>query len=216
MSQVTNDQLLEAFQWRYATKNFDRTKKIPAETWRTLEQALVLSPSSYGLQPYRFLVVTDPATRAELKPQSWNQSQIVDASHLVVFAARTKVSADDVTHFMQRISAVRNVPVDSLKAYQDVILGDVVNGARGAVSHDWAARQAYIAFGNLMTTAALLGVDACPLEGLDPKAYDRILGLEGSGYSTIAACALGYRAAGDKYAGLPKVRFETSELITQV
>jgi nitroreductase len=216
MNNEATRQLLNALQWRYATKVFDATRKIPAEIWQTLERALVLTPTSYGLQPYKFLVIHDPARRAELLPHSWNQKQVVDASHFVVFAARTKMTDADVNKLIQLTSAVRKIPAESLKFYRDLMLGDVVNGPRGKTAHEWAARQAYIALGNLMTCAAVLGVDACPMEGLSPTEYDRVLGLNGSGYATVVACALGYRAAGDKYASLPKVRYETRELVQQV
>ena len=216
MNNGTTRQLLDALQWRYATKVFDAAKKIPADVWQTLERALVLTPSSYGLQPYKFLVINDPARRAELLPHSWNQKQVVDASHFVVFTARTKVTDADVNKLIQLTSNVRKIPAESLNFYRDMMLGDVVNGPRGKTAYEWAARQAYIALGNLMTCAAVLGVDACPMEGLNPAEYDRVLGLNGSGYATVVACALGYRAASDKYANLPKVRYESTELVQQI
>jgi len=216
MNNGTSQQLLDALQWRYATKVFDAAKKIPADVWQTLERALVLTPTSYGLQPYKFLVVNDPARRAELLPHSWNQKQVVDASRFVVFTARTKVTDADVNKLIKLTSDVRKIPAESLNFYRDLMLGDVVNGPRGKIAHEWAARQAYIALGNLMTCAAVLGVDACPMEGLNPAEYDRVLGLNNSGYATVVACALGYRAANDKYAGLPKVRYETNELVQQI
>jgi len=216
MNNITTPQLLESLQWRYATKVFDPTRKIPADVWQTLERALVLTPTSYGLQPYRFLVIQNPAKRAELLPHSWNQKQVVDASHLVVFTARTKVTDADVAKLIQRTSDVRKIPAESLNFYRDLMLGDIVNGPRGKIAHEWTARQAYIALGNLMTCAAVLGVDACPMEGLNPAEYDRVLGLNYSGYATVMACALGYRAANDKYASLPKVRYETNELVQKI
>ena len=213
---MNNQQLLEALNWRYATKVFDATKKIPADVWLALEQALVLTPTSYGLQPYRFLVINNPAKRAELLPHSWNQKQVVDASHFVVFTARTKMTAADVAKLIQRTSNIRKIPAESLNFYRDMMLGDVINGPRGKTAHEWATRQTYIALGNLMTCAAVLGVDACPMEGLVPVEYDRVLGLTGGDYATVVACALGYRSAGDKYAVLAKVRYETGELIQAV
>lgn len=206
-------QLLDALQWRYATKVFDPNKKIPADLWAALASALVLTPTSYGLQPYRFLLVQDPAKRAALLPHSWNQKQVVDCSHYVVLTARTEMREADVTKLINRISTVRGLPAESLNFYRDMMLSDIVNGARGKVAHEWAARQAYIALGNLMTAAALLGVDACPMEGLAPAEYDQILNLHGSGYATVVACALGYRDPGDKYASLTKVRYPAQDLI---
>ena len=209
-------QLLAALQWRYATKVFDATKKIPADLWSALEKTLVLTPTSYGLQPYQFLIVQDAATRAVLLPHSWGHNQVVDCSHYVVFLARTEMKEADVTKLISRISAVRGIPAESLNFYRDMMLSDVVNGPRGKTAHEWAARQAYIALGNLMTAAAVLSVDACPMEGLVPAEYDKILKLEGTGYKTVVALALGYRAAGDKYASLAKVRYEAGDLIKAV
>jgi nitroreductase len=210
------DQLLADLNWRYATKAFDATKKIPTTTWNALAEALALTPTSYGLQPYKFLVVQDAAKRAALLPHSWGQKQVVDCSHFIVFLARTDMKEADVDKLIHSISTVRGVAADSLKFYRDMMLGDIVNGPRGKAAHEWAARQSYIALGNFMTCCAALAVDACPMEGISPADYDKILGLENSGYKTVVACAAGYRATGDKYATLAKVRYATSELVQTV
>ena len=216
MSNQNTRQLLQALEWRYATKVFDATKKIPADVWAALEKTLVLTPTSYGLQPYQFLIVQDAAKRAALLPHSWGQKQVVDCSQFVVFTARTEIKEADVDKLIKRTVALRRLPADALNAYRGMMLGDVVNGPRGKTAHEWAARQSYIALGNLMTAAALLGVDACPMEGLVPAEYDKILNLNGSGYATVMACALGYRAAADKYASLAKVRYALAELVRVV
>jgi nitroreductase len=213
---MTNEQLLTALNWRYATKVFDAAKKIPADLWKTLEQALVLTPTSYGLQPYQFLIMQDAGKRAELLPHSWGQKQVVDCSHFVVFTARTEMTEADVDKLIKRTTDLRKLPANALDAYRGMMVGDIVNGPRGKKAHEWAARQAYIALGNLMTGAAVLGVDACPMEGLNPVEYDKILNLAGTGYATVMACALGYRAAADKYASLAKVRYETRDLVRVV
>jgi nitroreductase len=216
MSQLNPQQLVQALEWRYATKVFDATKKIPADVWSALEKTLILTPSSYGLQPYQFLIIQDPAKRGALLPHSWGQKQVVDCSQFVVFTARTDMQEADVTKLIQRVSSVRGVPPETLNFFRDMMLGDVVNGVRGKTAHEWATRQTYIALGNLMTAAAVLGVDACPMEGLVPAEYDKVLGLNGSGYATVVACALGYRAAGDKYASLAKVRYPAQDLVRVV
>jgi nitroreductase len=118
-----------------------------------------------------------------------------------------------VDRLIERTSQVRHIPADALKGYREMIIGDLVNGPSSQIAHHWAARQAYIALGGLLTSAALLGVDATPMEGFSPAEYDRLLGLAGSGYASVVCCALGYRAPQDKYATLPKVRFEAAELI---
>lgn len=213
MSIISGDSLLEQLTWRYATKKFDPAKKISDSDWAVIEKALVLTPSSYGLQPWKFIVVTDPALKAKLRPASWNQSQVEDCSHLVVLTAKVDITEADVDRFVARMAEVQGVSVESLAGYKGFMMGDLVKGPRHAIIQDWAARQTYIALGNLMTSAALLGVDACPFEGIEPAKYDDILGLKGTGYTTISACPLGYRAAGDKYAAVPKVRFETKDVV---
>ncbi|BDU69527.1 NAD(P)H-dependent oxidoreductase [Geothrix oryzae] len=213
MSTISGESLLQQLNWRYATKKFDPTKPISPADWATLEASLILTPSSYGLQPWKFIVVTDPALKAKLRPASWNQSQVEDCSHLVVLTAKQDITEADVDRFVARIAEVRGVTPESLAGYKGYMMGDLVKGPRHAIIHEWAARQTYIALGNLMTSAALLGVDACPFEGIEPAKYDEILGLKGTGYTTISACPLGYRAADDKYANTPKVRFEAKDVI---
>jgi len=213
MTTIPGESLLKQLNWRYATKKFDPARKIAAADWAVLEEALILTPSSYGLQPWKFIVVTDQALKAKLRPASWNQAQVEDCSHLVVFAAKQDISEADVDRFVARIAEVRGVGLESLAGYRGFMVGDLVNGTRHAVIQEWAARQTYIAMGNLLTSAAMLGIDACPFEGLEPAKYDAILGLKDSGYATVAACPLGYRAADDKYASAPKVRFEARDVI---
>lgn len=218
MSQTTisNDTLLAQLQWRYATKVFDPVKKIPAADWSALEEALILSPSSYGMQPYHFLVITDQPIREKLVPVSWNQRQPADCSHYVVFATRTANSETDVDEYMARIAEVRGVTAESMGFFKNMLMSDVVNGPRGKVAAEWAARQAYIALGNFMTAAALVGIDTCPMEGFVPAQYDEILGLTEKGLTAAVACAAGYRTADDKYASMPKVRFPESRLIVHI
>lgn len=212
MQQTNPSALLSAQQWRYATKQFDAARKIPADLWSALEQSLVLSPSSFGLQPWRFVVVSDPATRAKLREHSWGQAQVTEASHYVVFAARHTLNADDIAHFISRTAEIRGQSLDSLKGYHEMMKGSLLSRSPEKLQA-WAERQTYLAFENLMLSAALLGIDTCPLEGLDPKKYDEVLGLPALGYATVAACAVGYRAATDKYATAPKVRYPIEEVI---
>lgn len=213
MSTILGESLLQQLNWRYATKKFDPSKKISPADWAVLEQALVLTPSSYGLQPWKFVVVTDPALKAKLRPASWNQSQVEDCSHLVVFTAKQDITEADVDRFIARTAEVRGATVESLAGYRGYMVGDLVKGPRHAIIHEWAARQTYIAMGNLLTSVALLGIDTCPFEGIEPAKYDEILGLQGSGYATVAACPVGYRAADDKYASAPKVRFKAKDIV---
>lgn len=206
-------QLLEQLHWRYATKQFDPSQKIPDAVWQALEQSLVLSPSSFGLQPWKFFVVQDTALRQQLLPASWGQTQVVDASHLVVLAIKKDVSAADVDRYMARTAEVRQVPIDSLEKFSETIKGFLVKPPYPLDLNAWSTRQVYIALGTFMTSAALLGIDTCPMEGIDPAKYDQVLGLSDQGYHTVVACPAGYRAKDDKYASLPKVRYETAEVV---
>jgi nitroreductase len=212
---LTPAQFLASLEWRYATKAFD-TRKLPEATWAALEESLRLTPSSYGLQPWKFIVVNDPALRAKLRPVSWNQSQVTDASHLVVFARRTEVTETDVNEFFNQMVSERQADATKLEPYRQMMLGGVVKGKDAAAQKDWAARQLYIALGQLMGAAAAMAIDTCPLEGIDPDAYTEILGLKGSGYEVVVACAVGYRSAEDKYAGMKKIRFPAARVISRV
>lgn len=207
------NELLTQLRWRYATKRFDATRTIPADTWSALEQALLLAPSSFGLQPWKFLVVATPALRQQLRAASWGQAQVTDASHYVVFAGLRTTTEADVDRFLQCQSQVRGTPLDSMAGYRKVLVDFLAKGWASKDLAAWNARQGYIALGQLMTAAAMLGVDTCPMEGIDMAAYDRILGLDGSRYTTLCGCAAGYRAADDKYATAAKVRFPLGEVI---
>lgn len=216
MDTISPQVLLERLNWRYATKQFDPKRKIPAETWTALEQALVLTPSSFGLQPWRFVVVTDQNVKEQLVSHSWNQTQPAECSHFVVFAVKTDMAKDYIDRYLARMAEVRNVEVSSLGAFADLLKSKLSPPPEGFVVKQWAALQTYIALGNFMTSAALLGVDTCPMEGIDPAKYDEVLKLEGTGFTTVVACAAGYRGDGDRHAALPKVRFEAADVIQHV
>lgn len=213
---VSPTTLLHQLGWRYATKKFDAERKIPAETWATLEQALILSPSSFGLQPWRFIVVKTPEIRKALQEASWNQTQVVDASHLVVLASKDEVSESDVGDFLSLVAETRSMDLAALDTYRGMILQFVSHLTKAGKVPDWTTRQTYIALGFLLCSAAMLGIDTCPLEGISPQKYDEILKLSGQGYSTRVACALGYRAADDKASTLQKVRFGKERTIVHV
>lgn len=213
MENLTPSKLIESLEWRYATKKFDPSKKINEKTWKLLEQALILSPSSYGLQPWKFIIVQNQELKEKLKEVSWNQSQVADCSHHVVFSIKEKMDEEHITHFINQTAKIRGLDPASMDGFKKMMIGDLVNGARSHVISEWAARQTYIALGNFMTSAAVIGVDTCPLEGIDGAKYDEILGLKGSGWKVVVACPAGYRASDDKYADIKKVRFEEKDLI---
>lgn len=210
---ISKNQLLEALNWRYATKKFDKNKRIAPDLWATLEQALVLSPSSFGLQPWKFIVVTSASTKAELSAAAYGQTQPADASHFVVFAVRKNLGMDYVDKFLGRTAEVRGIPVESLAGYRQVMQSSIEGSAKAGTLDGGQAQQCFVALGQFMTAAALLGVDTCALGGIDRAKFDEILGLDNIGYTTAVTCAAGYRAADDKYAALPKVRFENKDVL---
>jgi nitroreductase len=210
------DALVRALEWRYAVKKFDAERKIPAAEWDALERSLVLTPSSWGLQPWKFVVVTDPAVRARLVAASWKQRQIVDASHVVVFAIQKDLGPAHVDAYVRHIAQVRGVTVESLDAYRKMMVGFFARPREQFDVNTWASMQVYIAIGQFMAVAAMMGIDTCPMEGIVPAQYDEILGLAPKGLSTCVVCCAGHRAADDKYAAAKKVRFDREDVVLHV
>lgn len=210
---MTPTELLAALNWRYATKVFDSTKKIPADIWAALEESLILTPSSYGLQPWKFLIIQDKDLREQLVPHSWRQRQVADCSHLVVMATKRIMTEADIDANLIRIAEVRGGTPDALAGFRRMLIGDVVTGERSQYVTVWAKMQAYIALGQFMASCALLGIDTCPMEGFVAERYDEILGLEAQGLTTAVLCPAGYRHADDRFASLPKVRFKSNDVI---
>lgn len=214
MAPATPDQLLQQLQWRYAVKRFDSARKIPAETWAALEQSLVLSPSSFGLQPWKFFVIENPELRRQLLPLTWNQSQVVDASHLIVMAVREPFGMHDIDRHVARIAEVTGTPAERLAGYRRTV-SSFINDPNFDPT-DWAKLQVYLALGVFLASAALLGIDACPMEGFQPRAYDEALGLAEKGYASAVLVTAGYRAGDDRYASGPKIRYPTDEVVERI
>lgn len=213
---MTREQIIESLKWRYAVKKFDPTKKIDPADFEALEESLRMSPSSHGLQPWKFVVVQSSEVRAQLRAVSWNQAQVTDASHYVVLAYQERVSEEDVDRYMTSIARTRDVGIETLAGFRRSIIKDIIEGPRSEIVEHWAVRQVYIAMGFVMEAAALMRIDACPMEGLQPEAYDEILGLKGSGFKTAAAVALGYRHPDCKLQRVKKVRFPKNEVFKYV
>lgn len=214
MSSFSGKSILDQLNWRYATKQFDPSRVIDEKDWTTLEAAVLLAPSSYGLQPWKLVVVTDPAVRQQLPAAAWGQPQPRDCSHFVVFAAMKTTTADYVDRFIRLIAAQRDVSVDSLDGYRQAILGKVTGMKNGHL--DWNSRQCYIALGILLQTAAMLSIDACPMEGIVREKMDSLLGLSESEYTAVVACALGYRSPDDTLAVSRKVRFPAEDMVRRI
>ncbi|MGJ5643381.1 NAD(P)H-dependent oxidoreductase [Formosa sp. S-31] len=206
---------IKQLNWRYAVKQFDNTKKISEEDLNILKEAIQLSASSYGLQPYKVIIVEDKATREQLKAASWNQSQITDASHMIVLANMTDADESLVDNYIDNVSETRGIAKENLTGYSDMMKSNVV-ALPTEVKDNWTAKQAYIALGNLLSAAAFLKIDACPMEGFDSKAYNQILGLEKENLNAAVVITLGYRAEEDQTQHYKKVRKPENELFSTI
>lgn len=207
--------MIDALQWRYATKVFDANKKLTAEQSDLLLEAVRLSPSSFGIQPWRVIVVTNPEIRERLRQAGYGQPQITDASHLIVFVTKKNLSDSDVDEFIALTANTRGVSASGLEGYGGMIKQSL-SGKSEEKRIEWASRQAYVALGVLLAIAAHEGIDACPMEGFDPSAFDEILGLSEKGLTTCVVATVGFRSEADQTARFPKVRFSQEELIKKV
>lgn len=207
--------LIDALNWRYATKKMNGQKVAPEKVEAILE-ATRLSASSMGLQPYTIVVVENEELKKQLLPAAYNQSQVVDGSHLLVFAAWTNVTEEHVNEYLADIVATRGVTLGELADFRAALM-HIVNSRTREEKHEWAARQAYIAFGTAITAAAVEQVDATPMEGFNPQAVDEILGLREQGLRSVTILALGYRDSEKDYmVNLKKVRRAKDKLILKV
>ena len=202
---------LDQQNWRYATKKFDSTKKISTEDLNTLKEAIRLSTSSYGLQPYKVFIVENEDLRAKIKPAAWGQSQIVDASHLIVFANQTNVTDEDIDNYLKNVAVTRNIPETALQGYGNVMKGGI--GAKSdADKSNWTSKQTYLALANLMNAAAELKIDVTPMEGFVADQVNEILGFNELGLNASLIAPIGYRSEEDAAQHQKKVRKSNEEL----
>ena len=194
--------VIEKLNWRYATKVFDKSKKLSEDDLNILLESLRLTPSSFGLQPWKFVLVKNIDLREKIKDASYGQTQMTDASDLIVLCAKETITEDDVVKI-----------TGNNEGYKNMIMGSIKNKSNDEILN-WNAKQVYLALGFLLETAAIMNIDACPMEGFDNKKVDEILGLNEKGLKSVVICPVGYRSEDDKYANNPKFRFPQSELVT--
>lgn len=207
--------LIETLNWRYATKTFDPNKKLSDDQLFQLTESLRLAPSSFGLQPWKFIVVTNADIREQLVWHSWWQRQVADASHLIILCAKDDVTESDVANYINATATITWAPLEKLEGYQGMINGSLES--RTAEQRKiWAEKQTYIAQWFLLMAAAQLQIDACPMEGFDAQTYNQLLWLEGSGYHATVIVPVGYRSEDDKYAQAPKVRYTSEQMIEYI
>lgn len=204
-------ELIKSLEWRYASKKMNGDK-VPQEKVDNILKAIQLTPSSMGLQPYTVLVITDPELKKRIQPIANNQSQITDSSHLLIFAAWADITPQQVEEYIQNTATTRNTPPEKLDGFKNTLMGIIIKNTTEQ-NYQWAARQAYIAFGTAIAAAAEERVDATPMEGFDAAALDELLQLNEKGLRSVTLLPLGYRdAQNDWLAKLPKVRRQKEKL----
>jgi nitroreductase len=207
--------IIENLNWRYATKKYDASKVLSVEQVDSLMESVRLAPSSFGVQPYTIINIKDKVVREKLKAAAWGQTQITDASDLILFTVPTNLNDADIEKFIQNTSVTRGVSLESLEEYSNMIKGSV-NSRTAEEKITWSAKQAYIALGILLVAAAEQKIDATPMEGFDNAQFDEILDLKSKGLTTVVIAALGYRSEDDHYAALAKVRKDKKDLYLEV
>ena len=208
--------LIQKLQWRYAAKKMNPAKSVPQEKLDRILESIRLTATSSGLQPYEVFVVTNKEVREKIKPIAWNQEQITDGSHLLVFAAWDNYTADRINMMFDLVNEQRGFKNEGWENYRQMLLS-MYPQRDAEVNYQHAARQAYIGLGTALIAAAEEQVDATPMEGFDPKALDEILGLKALGLRSVVILPLGYRAEdGDWLVSLKKVRRAREDFITEV
>lgn len=205
---------LESLQWRYATKKFDSSKKLSQEQLEFLKDSMRLTASSFGLQPYKVLIVTDQNLKQQLVEHSYSQPQVADASHLIVIAAQKETTNSHIDQFIQSIHETTGAPLDKLAGYADMMKGWLGNTPKER-QLIWAQKQCYILLGNLLSACAQAEIDSCPMEGFLPEKYDELLGLNGTNYTSTVILPVGFRSDDDDSKDRPKVRKSSEELFSE-
>ncbi|WP_273024195.1 NAD(P)H-dependent oxidoreductase [Rheinheimera sp.] len=210
MSKIT-----DLLNWRYAAKKLEADKVVPADKLEHILEAIRLSASSSGLQPYQVLVVTDPALKAQIRPVAWNQSQITDCSHLLVFAAWDNYTVERINGMFDLVNEQRGFKNEGWEAYRQKLLSWYPQRP-AQENFEHAARQAYIGLGSALLAAAEQGVDATPMEGFEPEKVDQILNLADLGLKSVLLLPLGYREVeGDWLVNLKKVRRSKADFVIE-
>ncbi|MFM7682070.1 MAG: NAD(P)H-dependent oxidoreductase [Bacteroidota bacterium] len=199
------NKIIEDLYWRYATKKFDLTKKITPENIEIIKESLRLVPSSYGLQPLKYIIIEDSVLRQQLRDKSFNQSQITDASHLLVICSLTEITKEYIDTHIENMAKIRSIPTENISGFGNYMKKEILSMQKDKMA-EWNAKQAYIALGHVLHTCASLHIDATPMEGFQKEAYDEVLNLKQQGLQSVLVCPIGYRSEEDSNQFLKKVR----------
>jgi nitroreductase len=201
----------ESLEWRYATKQFDANKKVSDENINYILEAGRLSATSYGLQPFSIVVVTDKAIKQSLLPHTYGQTQVSENTALLVLAAKTTINSEFITEYTNQIETVRELPAGTVDGFKEMMINDLTQRTDAEVLI-WAQKQCYIALGTMMVAAAERGIDSCPMEGFSQTAYNEILGLNEKNLHATVLLPIGYRAESDETQHYIKVRKSLSDI----
>lgn len=207
--------IIDHLEWRYAVKRFDPDKLLTENKIRKLKYAFNLTATSYGLQPIKMVVVHNKKLQQQLVKHSWDQPQVAQASHVLIFCIETRIDTVYIAQYFDRIKQIRGTSEDILNPYREAMIQDFSSMDRQQIQ-DWATKQAYLAMGNLLTICAIEKIDSCPMEGFVPEAYDNLLGLKEQGLKTVLVMPVGYRAEDDMFSEFKKVRRDMHESIIEI
>ena len=207
--------IIESLRWRYATKKFDNKKILPQEKINTITEAFNLTATSYGLQPLKLVVIKDKALQKELTVHSWNQQQVADASHLLVFCVEKNIGEQYINEYFNNVKAIRNTPDEVLNPFKKQLVSSFKNKSKEEI-YNWATKQAYLAMGNILTICAVEEIDSCPMEGFIPEKYDETLNLDNHDLTSVLVLPIGYRAEDDMFSGFKKVRRSIDDTIITI
>lgn len=207
--------ILEQLKWRYATKKFDETKKVSSDTIGILKEAFNLTATSFGLQPIKLIIVSNPEVIQNLVPLSFNQGQIGNASHIFIICIENKVDTAFIKNYFDLVERTRNTPREILSSFENFLIDDFSKKTSEEIKY-WATKQAYLVLGNLLTVCAIEKVDSCPIEGFSPDKYDEYLALSEKGLSAVLVMAVGHRAKDDVFSEFKKVRRGVDELVIEI
>lgn len=205
---------IQSLEWRYATKKFDATKKLPPQKIEVIKKAFNLTPTSYGLQPSKLVIVSNKELQEKLMQHTGNQQPIVTASHLLVFCIQTTIDHKLIEENFALQKEIRNTPNEILQPYKEFLLNHFAEKTQEQ-KEEWASQQVFLAMGNILNTCAQEKIDACPMEGFDSKMYDETLNLKEIGLKSVLILPIGYRAKDDIFAGFKKVRRPQEDVIVE-
>ena len=207
--------IIESLEWRYAAKKFDAEKMLSETQINTLKEAFNLTATSYGLQPVKMVIIKNKEIQQELVEHSWNQQQVIQASHLIVICIQDVINEKDIENYFNLVKKTRNTPDEILNPFKDYLKSDITNRSETQLAI-WMKNQAYIALGNLLTVAAVEKIDSCPMEGFNPEKYDEILNLKKHNLKSALVLPVGFRAEDDYMKDLQKVRKNTSDVVIEI